>query len=157
MEEARALVEGFATQTGRRPRVLVAELSDDNDSRPQGIAAQDLGEADPFQKIVATGFADLGFDVDVGPRCQLPERAAMQAIDADVHVVVLVTAEGAVATEIAELREVLSSGGALDIMVVATDLVAQESGAVIDAVFNLDEPIAPLVAALMPELSIRFA
>jgi methylmalonyl-CoA mutase len=157
MEEARGIVEGFAAQAGRRPRVLVAELSDDNDSRLQGVAAQDLGEADPNQKIVATGFADLGFDVDVGPRCQLPERAAMQAIDGDVHVVALVAVEGSAGGEVAELRKVLGAGGADDIMVVATDSIAQESGVALDAVFCLGDPIASLVVTLMPEISARFA
>jgi methylmalonyl-CoA mutase len=66
-------VEGFAEEEGRRPRILVAKMGQDGHDRGQ--------------KIIATGFADLGFDVDVAPLFQTPQEVAQQAIDADVHVV----------------------------------------------------------------------
>ena len=72
-EAAQREVEAFAAQEGRRPRMLVVKLGQDGHDR--GL------------KVIATAFADLGFDVDVGPLFQTPEEAAQQALDADVHVV----------------------------------------------------------------------
>lgn len=66
-------VQQFVESEGRRPRILVAKLGQDGHDRGG--------------KVIATGFADLGFDVDVGPLFATPEEAAQQAIDADVHVV----------------------------------------------------------------------
>jgi len=66
-------VNAFADDHGRRPRILVAKMGQDGHDRGA--------------KVIATGFADLGFDVDVGPLFSTPEEVARQAIDADVHVV----------------------------------------------------------------------
>ena len=63
----------FEEQHGRRPRILVAKMGQDGHDRGA--------------KVIASGFADLGFDVDVGPLFQTPEEVARQAIDSDVHVV----------------------------------------------------------------------
>ena len=68
-----AAVERFAEAEGRRPRILVAKMGQDGHDRGQ--------------KVIATAFADLGFDVDVGPLFQTPEEVARQAVEADVHVV----------------------------------------------------------------------
>ena len=71
--KVRAMVEDFAEAQGRRPRILVAKMGQDGHDRGQ--------------KVIATAFADLGFDVDVGPLFQTPEEVARQAVEADVHVV----------------------------------------------------------------------
>merc|ERR1711990_1340451 len=67
------MVGGFEKSHGRRPRLLVAKMGQDGHDRGA--------------KVVATGFADMGFDVDVGPLFQTPREVAQQAVDADVHVV----------------------------------------------------------------------
>ena len=71
-QEASTLSNQFAEMAGRRPRILVAKLGQDGHDRGA--------------KVIATGFADLGFDVDIGPLFQTPEEAARQAIENDVHV-----------------------------------------------------------------------
>ena len=71
--EVRALVEEFERREGRRPRILVAKMGQDGHDRGQ--------------KVIATAFADLGFDVDVGPLFQTPEEVARQAVENDVHIV----------------------------------------------------------------------
>src|SRR3954465_13132260 len=73
LEETRRLAEAFEEAEGRRPRILVAKMGQDGHDRGQ--------------KVIATAFADLGFDVDVGPLFQTPEEVARQAVEADVHVV----------------------------------------------------------------------
>jgi methylmalonyl-CoA mutase len=73
VEEARAAVDRFAEQAGRRPRILVAKMGQDGHDRGQ--------------KVIASGFADLGFDVDIGTLFQTPAEVAVQAMEADVHVV----------------------------------------------------------------------
>jgi methylmalonyl-CoA mutase len=73
VDEARAVVNAFAEAEGRRPRILVAKMGQDGHDRGQ--------------KVIATAFADLGFDVDVGPLFQTPAEVARQAVEADVHVV----------------------------------------------------------------------
>jgi methylmalonyl-CoA mutase len=73
VQEAQRLVEEFEEAEGRRPRILVAKMGQDGHDRGQ--------------KVIATAFADLGFDVDVGPLFQTPEEVARQAVEADVHVV----------------------------------------------------------------------
>jgi len=72
-EKVRTQTAGFAKSNGRRPRILVVKLGQDGHDRGA--------------KVIATGFADLGFDVDIGPLFQTPEEAARQAVENDVHVV----------------------------------------------------------------------
>ena len=71
--EVLAATEEFEAEEGRRPRILVAKMGQDGHDRGQ--------------KVVVTAFADLGFDVDVGPLFSTPEEVAQQAVDADVHIV----------------------------------------------------------------------
>ena len=70
---AKALCEEFAKKEGRQPRIMVAKLGQDGHDRGA--------------KVVATGYADIGFDVDIGPLFQTPEEAAKDAVDNDVHVI----------------------------------------------------------------------
>lgn len=72
-DDAMQQVKAFEQEAGRRPRILVAKMGQDGHDRGA--------------KVIASGFADLGFDVDVGPLFQTPEEVARQAVDADVHVV----------------------------------------------------------------------
>lgn len=73
IDQARDATDQFAQTHGRRPRILVAKVGQDGHDRGQ--------------KVIATAFADLGFDVDVGPLFATPEEVARQAVEADVHVV----------------------------------------------------------------------
>ena len=73
IRQVRAKVEAFVQFEGRRPRILIAKLGQDGHDRGQ--------------QVVASGFADIGFDVDVGPLFQTPAEAAAEAVDNDVHVI----------------------------------------------------------------------
>ncbi|GIU88781.1 MAG: hypothetical protein KatS3mg009_3296 [Acidimicrobiia bacterium] len=92
-------VEAFAREEGRRPRILVAKLGQDGHDRGA--------------KVIATAFADLGFDVDIGPLFQTPEEAARDAVENDVHVVgVSSQAAGHIDARAAARRGAASAGGA---------------------------------------------
>ena len=101
--QTRASVDEFAAREGRRPRVLVAKLGQDGHDRGA--------------RVVASGLADLGFDVDVGPLFQTPEEVARQAIENDVHAVGVSTLAGAHRTLLPALVEELRRQGAADIAV----------------------------------------
>jgi len=102
-EELKAEVEAFAKEEGRRPRVMVAKLGQDGHDRGA--------------KVVATAFADLGFDIDVGPLFQTPEEAARQAIENDVHAIGVSTLAAGHKTLVPTLIEALKAQGANDIVV----------------------------------------
>ncbi|MDH6281267.1 methylmalonyl-CoA mutase [Prescottella agglutinans] len=103
------LVEKFAEEEGRRPRILVAKMGQDGHDRGQ--------------KVISTGFADLGFDVDVGPLFQTPEEVAQQAADADVHIVGVSSLAAGHLTLVPALREALAAVGRPDIMVVVGGVI----------------------------------
>ncbi|KAK7109097.1 methylmalonyl-CoA mutase, mitochondrial-like [Littorina saxatilis] len=102
-------VEQFAEREGRRPRILVAKVGQDGHDRGG--------------KVIATGFADLGFDVDIGPLFATPKEAAQQAIDADVHVVGVSSLAAGHKTLIPMLIEELKNMGRPDIVVVAGGVI----------------------------------
>jgi methylmalonyl-CoA mutase len=102
-------VEAFATEEGRRPRMLVVKLGQDGHDRGA--------------KVIATAFADIGFDVDVGPLFQTPEEAAQQAIDADVHVVGVSSQAAGHKTLVPLLIEALAAKSASDIAVIAGGVI----------------------------------
>jgi len=102
-------IEGFARDEGRRPRMLVAKLGQDGHDRGA--------------KIIATAFADIGFDVDIGPLFQTPEEAARQAIENDVHIVGVSTHAGGHKTLVPALVEALQREGAGDILVVCGGVI----------------------------------
>jgi methylmalonyl-CoA mutase len=106
---ARAEVEAFAKGEGRRPRMLVVKLGQDGHDR--GI------------KVIATAFADMGFDVDVGPLFQTPDEAAQQAVDADVHVIGVSSQAGGHKTLVPELVAALRKKGANDVLVVVGGII----------------------------------
>ncbi len=105
----RADVDAFEQEFGRRPRILVAKLGQDGHDRGA--------------KVIATSFADIGFDVDIGPLFATPEEAARQAIDNDVHVVGVSSQAAGHKTLIPQLVEALRHEGASDIMVIAGGVI----------------------------------
>ncbi len=102
-------VEAFAAEEGRRPRMLVVKLGQDGHDRGA--------------KIIASAFADIGFDVDVGPLFQTPEEAARQAIENDVHVIGVSTQAAGHKTLVPELTAALEAAGAEDIIVICGGVI----------------------------------
>jgi len=102
-EKLRADIDAFAREEGRRPRIMVAKLGQDGHDRGS--------------KVVASAFADLGFDVDIGPLFQTPEEAARQAIENDVHAVGISTLAAGHKTLVPALIDALRKEGAHDIVV----------------------------------------
>jgi methylmalonyl-CoA mutase len=108
-EHTRELVERFDTLEGRRPRILVAKMGQDGHDRGQ--------------KVIGTAFADLGFDVDMGPLFQTPEEVARQAIENDVHVVGASSLAAGHLTLVPQLRQALDAQGREDIVVVVGGVI----------------------------------
>ncbi|WP_019202997.1 methylmalonyl-CoA mutase [Tsukamurella sp. 1534] len=106
---ATELVEKFEEADGRRPRVLIAKMGQDGHDRGQ--------------KVIATAFADLGFDVDVGPLFSTPEEVAQQAADNDVHVVGVSSLAAGHLTLVPALRDALAEVGRPDIMIVVGGVI----------------------------------
>ena len=117
--EVRAGVEEFERLAGRRPRLLVAKLGQDGHDRGA--------------RLIASAFADAGFDVDVGPLFQTPEEVAQQAIDNDVHVVGISTQAGAHLTLLPELVTRLRALGAGDVVTVCGGIIPEADHAPLEA------------------------
>jgi methylmalonyl-CoA mutase len=109
LSEASRLVQKFAEADGRRPRILVAKMGQDGHDRGQ--------------KVIATAFADIGFDVDVGSLFSTPDEVARQAADNDVHVVGVSSLAAGHLTLVPALREALAEVGRPDIMVVVGGVI----------------------------------
>ena len=107
-----AEVEDFAREEGRRPRMLVVKMGQDGHDRGA--------------KVIATAFADIGFDVDVGPLFQTPEEAARDAVDNDVHVVGISSQAAGHKTLAPRLIEALKEQGAEDIIVICGGVIPQQ-------------------------------
>jgi methylmalonyl-CoA mutase len=130
MEQVQAVqqrTQAFAAQHGRRPRILVAKLGQDGHDRGA--------------HVIASAFADLGFDVDVGPLFQTPEEVAKQAIENDVHICGISTLAGAHRTLVPELVQILRQQGRGDVLVVAGGVIPPQDwdalyGAGVVAVFG---------------------
>ncbi|MCA3441382.1 MAG: cobalamin-dependent protein, partial [Rhodobacter sp.] len=105
-------VEVFAEQEGRRPRMLVVKMGQDGHDRGA--------------KVIATAFADIGFDVDVGPLFQTPEEAAQDAIDNDVHVVGISSQAAGHRTLAPKLVQALKAAGAGEILVICGGVIPQQ-------------------------------
>ena len=106
---ARDRVSSFAERFGRRPRILVAKMGQDGHDRGA--------------KVIASGFSDLGYDVDVGPLFQTPEEVAMQAVDADVHAIGVSSQAAGHRALVPALREALRAAGADDVVVVCGGVI----------------------------------
>jgi methylmalonyl-CoA mutase len=109
MVTASELVEKFAEADGRRPRILVAKMGQDGHDRGQ--------------KVIATAFADIGFDVDVGSLFSTPDEVARQAADNDVHVVGVSSLAAGHLTLVPALRDALADVGRPDIMIVVGGVI----------------------------------
>ncbi len=107
--EARAKADAFLARFGRRPRILIAKMGQDGHDRGQ--------------KVIATAFADLGFDVDIGPLFQTPEESARQAVENDVHVVGASSLAAGHLTLVPQLKDALKALGREDIMVVVGGVI----------------------------------
>ena len=105
-------VEDFATEEGRRPRMLVVKMGQDGHDRGA--------------KVIATAFADIGFDVDVGPLFQTPEEAAQDAVDNDVHVIGISSQAAGHKTLAPKLVQALKDAGAEDIIVICGGVIPQQ-------------------------------
>jgi methylmalonyl-CoA mutase len=108
-QKATVLSDRFAELEGRRPRIMVAKMGQDGHDRGA--------------KVIATGFADLGFDVDIGPLFQTPQEVAEQAIENDVHIVGASSLAGGHKTLVPQLIQALKELGRPDIMVVAGGVI----------------------------------
>jgi methylmalonyl-CoA mutase len=109
IEQIRKLTDAFAEKQGRRPRILIAKMGQDGHDRGA--------------KVVATAYADLGFDVDIGPLFQQPDEAARMAAENDVHVVGISSLAGGHKTLLVQLRDELKKIGRDDIMIVVGGVI----------------------------------
>ncbi|EKA62424.1 methylmalonyl-CoA mutase [Janibacter hoylei PVAS-1] len=112
VDEVLAKVEDFEQAEGRRPRILVAKMGQDGHDRGQ--------------KVIATAFADLGFDVDVGPLFQTPGEVARQAVEGDVHVVGVSSLAAGHLTLVPALRQELDALGREDLMIVVGGVIPDQ-------------------------------
>ena len=108
-QQAQERADAFADATGRRPRILVAKMGQDGHDRGA--------------KVIATSFADLGFDVDIGPLFQTPEEAARQAVENDVHVLGVSSLAGGHKTLVPQVIEALGDYGRDDILVIVGGVI----------------------------------
>ncbi|MET7027971.1 methylmalonyl-CoA mutase [Sediminicola luteus] len=111
-KKAREMADQFAETEGRRPRIMIAKMGQDGHDRGA--------------KVVATGYADLGFDVDIGPLFQTPQEAAKQAIENDVHVVGVSSLAAGHKTLVPQIIEELKKYGREDIMVIVGGVVPKQ-------------------------------
>jgi methylmalonyl-CoA mutase len=143
MNRIKELIDAFEAEHGRRPRILVAKMGQDGHDRGQ--------------KVIASAFADLGFDVDIGPLFQTPEEAARQAVENDVHIVGVSSLAAGHLTLVPALREALEQQGRGDIMIVVGGVIPpqdypalREAGA--KAIFGPGTPIADAAIDLLKKL-----
>ena len=109
IEKVRALTDKFAEQEGRRPRILIAKMGQDGHDRGA--------------KVVATAYADMGFDVDMGPLFQTPEETARQAVENDVHIIGMSSLAAGHKTLLPQLMDELIKHGRDDIMVIVGGVI----------------------------------
>ena len=111
-DKARQAVQDFALQEGRQPRIMVAKMGQDGHDRGA--------------KVVATGYADLGFDVDVGPLFQTPEETAKQAVENDVHILGISSLAAGHMRLVPNVINALRDLGRRDIMVVVGGVIPED-------------------------------
>ncbi|MEZ4748008.1 MAG: methylmalonyl-CoA mutase [Calditrichia bacterium] len=112
VEKVRKMTDDFAEKEGRRPRIMIAKMGQDGHDRGA--------------KVIATAFADLGFDVDIGPLFQTPEETARQAVENDVHIVGMSSLAAGHKTLLPQLVEALRKLGREDIMVVIGGVIPSQ-------------------------------
>jgi methylmalonyl-CoA mutase len=140
------LVEGFDKNEGRRPRILIAKMGQDGHDRGQ--------------KVIASAFADLGFDVDIGPLFATPDEAARQAVENDVHIIGVSSLAAGHMTLVPDLKQALEKEGRGDIMVVVGGVIPPsdypalfEAGA--EAVFGPGTNIPEAATDLINKLNVK--
>ena len=147
VDRVKKLVEAFDKNDGRRPRILIAKLGQDGHDRGQ--------------KVIASAFADLGFDVDIGPLFATADEAARQAVENDVHVVGVSSLTAGHLTLVPELKAALDKEGRGDIMIVVGGVIpphdydalfAAGAKAVFGPGTNIPEAAADLVEKLNEQL-----
>ena len=146
VKHAQELVDEFEEAEGRRPRILVAKMGQDGHDRGQ--------------KVIATAFADLGFDVDVGPLFQTPAEVARQAVEADVHVVGVSSLAAGHLTLVPALRKELDALGRQDLMIVVGGVIPSQDfeelrAAGADAIYPPGTVISRAAVGLVEELRRR--
>ena len=146
MRRIKELIESFETEHGRRPRILVAKMGQDGHDRGQ--------------KVIASAFADLGFDVDIGPLFQTPEEAARQAVENDVHIVGVSSLAAAHLTAVPELKAALKKHGREDIMIIIGGVVPPQDydalyAAGAEAIFPPGTVISDAAEELIRKLNAR--
>jgi methylmalonyl-CoA mutase len=146
LSRVRALVRSFAAQAGRQPRILIAKVGQDGHDRGQ--------------KVVATAYADFGFDVDLGPLFQTPEESARQAVENDVHVAAISSLAAGHLTLVPKLRDELKRLGRDDIMIVVGGVIPpqdyaalREAGAV--GIYGPGTVVAEAAEEMLMEMSKR--
>ena len=140
LAEVRSLADQFAARYGRRPRLLVAKMGQDGHDRGA--------------KVIATGFADVGFDIDLGPLFQTPEEVAQQAIENDVHWVGVSSLAAGHKTLVPQLLKALAKAGRGDIQVVVGGVIPRQDyesllAAGASAVFGPGTPVLESAASLL--------
>lgn len=146
LHEVKEKVESFEKVEGRRPRMLVAKMGQDGHDRGA--------------KVVSTGFADLGFDIDVSPLFQTPAEVARAAVDSDVHVVGVSSQAAGHRTLVPKLIAELSAAGAGDVMVIAGGVIPQQDHrelyeAGVACIFGPGTPIPFAANELMDKMLVR--
>jgi methylmalonyl-CoA mutase len=111
-EKAKQLADAFAKKEGRRPRIMIAKMGQDGHDRGA--------------KVVATGYADVGFDVDIGPLFQTPQEAAKQAVENDVHILGVSSLAAGHKTLVPQVIEELKKYGRVDIMVIVGGVIPSQ-------------------------------
>ena len=142
---ARARVDAFEAEAGRRPRILVAKMGQDGHDRGQ--------------KVIATAFADLGFDVDIGPLFSTPDEVARQAVENDVHVVGVSSLAAGHLTLVPELRDALVAHGRSDVAIVVGGVIPPDDHHVLlasgaSAVFPTGTVVATAAVELLDILRV---
>jgi methylmalonyl-CoA mutase len=143
VDRVRARCAKFAEREGRRPRILVAKVGQDGHDRGQ--------------KVIATAFADLGFDVDVGPLFATPAETARQAVENDVHVLGVSSLAAAHLTLVPEVKAALKELGREDILVVVGGVIPPDDYEALEqmgaaAIFGPGTVIAQAAEALLAKL-----
>jgi len=145
VEAVQAMVEAFESDDGRRPRILIAKMGQDGHDRGQ--------------KVIASAFADLGFDVDIGPLFATPDEAARQAVENDVHVIGVSSLAAGHLTLVPELKAALEQQGRGDILIVVGGVIPPSDydelfAAGAKAVFGPGTNIAKAAADLIDKLNL---
>lgn len=137
-EKARQMADEFAELEGRRPRIMIAKMGQDGHDRGA--------------KVVATGYADIGFDVDIGPLFQTPAEAAQQAVENDVHILGVSSLAAGHKTLVPQVMEELKKQGREDIMVIVGGVIPHQ-----DYQFLYDQGVAAIFGpgSVIPDAAIK--